>query len=94
MNKKYHRSRAGFEEYCRDQKIVPLTSRYLFAVSQSFMDSSGDVFSNTDMEFAYQAWFGGFAIGFEAEIEGIEDNRIGICDKINPDLMKRKLRDW
>jgi hypothetical protein len=46
------------------------------------------------MEFSYICWLDAWTAGFTAAVQGIADNRIGINDKINPDLLSRKLRDW
>jgi hypothetical protein len=83
----YSRDRASFIEYCGKEHPC-------FKIWGSLLTISGETFADNSMEFTYSCWLDAWTAGFATAVDGIKDNRIGIADKINPDLLNRKLRDW
>ncbi len=84
-------SRESFQKFCA--AVFPTATRgFSFDVYPSFL--SEDIFSDSSVEFCYQCWKKGWLNGFSEAVEGIEDNRIGIADKIDPNLLLKKIRDW
>ena len=88
----FNEERESFETWCKS--FTSWDSDYLFSY-----DTGSYGYHNPDIENAFQCWLNSYAHGYDAgHADGYKkgklDDRIGIDDRIRPDLMEKKLRDW
>ncbi len=89
----FKEERDDFEEYCK--KFTKWDSEYIFSY-----DLMSQTYDNEDVEHAFQLWFAAWSFGYdEGHLKGCEstkepDVRFGIEDKIRPELLSKKIKDW